>query len=443
MKDNQISDFDGGYIITKYTGSEEHVEIPETIDGVAVKVIGKDVFSCDQTIKSITIPDSVTEIDDRAFDRCENLFHVIISDSVEKIGRYAFSSCKGLTNITLPSNITEIDDCAFQSNIKMTSIVIPSSVTKIGDGAFAGCRNLTIVSLSEGITEIQDFVFHKCKKLMKIAIPDSITYIGKNAFHDCKELISINIPDKVTHIDKEAFYRCDALESITIPASVTHIGERAFWGCNNLAKVNIYVYAERGRLLIEQNAFPENTTINYIEDLITGLSERQFCRPADLLDHDDVKDFEPIFVSKNKETALEYCKLLRNKRADEKGEKEWDLEEWIFSPRENEFEIEYTSETECKITRCNSRASDYVFIGDKINEVNVSGIGNNAFSGCMLLEEVTIFSNNMKFIEKDAFYRCDRLARVDIYADKNNITIDPNAFPEHITVNFISEIRND
>jgi len=41
MNDN---DFDGGYIVTDYKGKEESIIIPETIDGLPVKAIGKNAF---------------------------------------------------------------------------------------------------------------------------------------------------------------------------------------------------------------------------------------------------------------------------------------------------------------------------------------------------------------------------------------------------------------
>lgn len=76
--------------LTSYTGSEEHVVIPE-----GVKRIGGDpdnsIFEDTETeIKSVVIPDSVIEIGERAFYTCLQLEEVTMGNGVKKIGQEAF-----------------------------------------------------------------------------------------------------------------------------------------------------------------------------------------------------------------------------------------------------------------------------------------------------------------------------------------------------------------
>lgn len=53
-------------------------------------------------MKSVVIPDSVTEIGDFAFANCSGLTSIKISDSVISIGKAAFFNCDSLTSIIIP-----------------------------------------------------------------------------------------------------------------------------------------------------------------------------------------------------------------------------------------------------------------------------------------------------------------------------------------------------
>jgi hypothetical protein len=55
----------------------------------------------------------------------------------------AFKNCTGLT-ITIPNSVTKINEWAFKGCENPTIINIPDSVTSIGKFAFLDCRKLTI-----------------------------------------------------------------------------------------------------------------------------------------------------------------------------------------------------------------------------------------------------------------------------------------------------------
>ena len=190
------------------------------------KLIGVDIFDFDGhyvytgkcfpdflafQIKSITIPDGVTSINDNAFIECENL-----------------------TSITIPDSVTSIGGCAFYHCESLTSIEIPDSVKSIGDAAFYGCKNLTSITIPDGVKSISHSAFSGCTSLKSITIPDSITSIENYAFHDCINLTSIVIPDSVTGIGGQAFANCINLQSITISDSVKSIGDNAFYCCSEV-----------------------------------------------------------------------------------------------------------------------------------------------------------------------------------------------------------------
>ncbi len=149
----------GTITITSYTGTNNVVAIPGTINGLPVTSIGGingdggfvGAFQY-SSVTSVTLPNSVTNLGDKAFFLCGTLTNVAFGTGVTSIGTDAFGGCSGLTSITLPGSLTTIGGGhvsywgvlgAFENCTSLTSIVIPASVSTIAEAAFQGCSNLT------------------------------------------------------------------------------------------------------------------------------------------------------------------------------------------------------------------------------------------------------------------------------------------------------------
>ena len=167
------------------------------------------------------------------------------------IALQAFRDCSLLSNITIPNTVTTIEDGAFLI-AGITSVTIPSSVTAIGDDVFYGCNNLKDLTwnaknctsfrcptsierltFSDEIELVPDYFAYYCGGLTSVTIPNSVTAIGDYAFGCCYTLTSITIPNTVTTLGERAFIY-SGITSVTIPSSVTAIGDDVFYGCNNL-----------------------------------------------------------------------------------------------------------------------------------------------------------------------------------------------------------------
>ena len=102
-----------GVEITKYNGNGGDVVIPSKIDGKKVIRIGIGAFSDYSSLTSVSIPDSVTDIENSAFYNCTSLTSVSIPDSVTSIGDRAFYDCNSLTSVSIPDSVTSIGAWAF------------------------------------------------------------------------------------------------------------------------------------------------------------------------------------------------------------------------------------------------------------------------------------------------------------------------------------------
>ena len=209
--------------ITGYSGNATALYIPEEIDGHEVVAIGDRAFENRTDLRTVMIPDSVTEIEAYSFNNCTNLSNVTLSKSLKYMGGRAFGSCEKITQIEIPKSLDNCGNSGYASY----------------HGPFGACSGLKKITFEEGATEVSNGLFRGCTGLEEINIPDGVTKIESSSFEDCINLVSVNISDSVIKIENEAFAGCEKIESINIPDSVTEIGERTFANCSKLSNVKL------------------------------------------------------------------------------------------------------------------------------------------------------------------------------------------------------------
>lgn len=141
------SDFEYGVnkgtaTITKYKGAGGTVEIPATLGGSPVTGIQMQAFIECASLKSVSMPESMTWIGDSAFAGCTGLEQVEISPNLTAIGSKSFYSCSDLTSVVVPDKVTSIGSLAFFGCLNLESITIPASVTTLDSTFVFGCTNL-------------------------------------------------------------------------------------------------------------------------------------------------------------------------------------------------------------------------------------------------------------------------------------------------------------
>lgn len=324
----------GEYAFYKHYSNLQSITIPESVTSIeeyafsgcsslkditlpeGLTYIGRSAFyNCGMT--SITIPGSVRIIYESTFDDCSNLMNVTMLEGVEDIGRYAFYHCINLATISIPKGLTEIGTWAFRDCRSLTSITVPEGLTSIGKGAFLDCYNLARVSLSEGVQTIREDAFKGCSGLMSITIPDSVTYIGESAFRGCFKLTNIFIPKGVEGINSYTFAGCGSLKSVSIPNGVKYIGQNAFWNCTSLTSITI----PESVTVIGASAFDNCPCIQYIfyggtQEQWEMLDNRPTC--GTVIYSSPNRDILRIAGKNRAATAIEAAKHLKKKNGIEK-----------------------------------------------------------------------------------------------------------------------------
>lgn len=237
------------------------ITIPNPFNGKIITTIGDAAFENQQSIKSLTIPETVTYIGAYAFDNCSaEKINFIDIDKIIYIGEAAFRGC-WMNSFTVPSTIKTIFDSTFERcRMREINFLDASEITYIGESAFCGCWITSIdippnvktirpytfygtmlysVNFSENtiLETIEEYAFAYSHSLSKIKIPSTVKIIGERVFEDCTSLSNVfNDDSSVQHIGNYAFYNCSGIMEVKIPKTLISLGVSAFENCTCLMR---------------------------------------------------------------------------------------------------------------------------------------------------------------------------------------------------------------
>ena len=210
-------------------------EVEYTKDGVTTKykvtAVNNHAFSGqpwgqNQTIKSLTIPESVTSIGDHILRLCESIETVVINAKAPQLYDAQFYCCINLKSVDLSnSSINSFGKgYTFQGCSSLTSVKIPLDLgtTVIPNEMFRGCSSLESVEIPDTVHTIGSWAFNGCSKLANVKMPSALTKIGANAFQNCKSFTSVILPNNVITTEKDIFNSCSNLKFIVLPSDVSN-----------------------------------------------------------------------------------------------------------------------------------------------------------------------------------------------------------------------------
>ena len=191
------------------------------------------VFTDEYTLETVTLPSSVVVIESEAFQLCENLKSVKLSEGTKEIQDAAFTNCISLESINLPKSLELIGEHVFSGCESLKSISIPGGVTELDFSTFMNCTNLTKVTIPEGVTSIGGYCFYSCSNLKEITIPESVTSIDDYALSGCTALTKVIVPEGVTSMGSYVFKDCSSLSEVTLPKGRATMGCGLFDNCSS------------------------------------------------------------------------------------------------------------------------------------------------------------------------------------------------------------------
>lgn len=264
----------------------EKITLPE--EGI-LTIPGNAFYNCN-SLRSLNIPNSVTEFGYHAFQRINCLEELNVPSGLTNIASYAFFETK--INKVIISDVDawcgiEFTDVRsnplYETGAKLYlngeeingEIAISSDVEVIPFAAFYGCEKITSVKLPSSVTDISKCAFYGCTGLRSIEFNEGLVYIAPNAFEGAGIKTAV-FPSTLKSIGTSAFSNCENLLMVKIPSNVKTLAQLSFFNCTKLSLVynlsavdeddiaNSYLYAharlihtaeEEGGIVYDENGF--------------------------------------------------------------------------------------------------------------------------------------------------------------------------------------------
>ena len=422
----------------------------------------------------LKLPESITKIEDNAFEGCSALATLTIPGNCVSMGESLFTGCYRLFKITFEPGeknlVASGEVCAANThevylsrNISngrftdsLSKLIIGEGTEKIEYSLVEPCKNLLELIIENGpllsltgmsthnfpscplrdiyIGREIDMLFIDCAEIENVRINDG--GIPDNCFSERKPLKSVEISGKSV-IGSKAFQNCPALNNVIITGNNT-IGAYAFSGCTKIANLTV-----TGENTLSEYAFSKCTGLNSV--VIEGnntLGVETF---------DNCYNLKELSISGNGtigESCFSDCHELNDINLCGIGEYSFgknaftpyryyitgkrrvtidDLAAWCklnftngaSNPLAYNADLILNGETvtELVIPESIDKVKPYSFFGSSIKSLivndNVTSIGEFAFSESRLLQSAKL-SNNISDISTGAFKACSALTSINI-----------------------------
>ena len=383
--------------------------VPNLLADLTIKSGEIKSYACANLTKivTLTIGDSVTLIDRGAFSGCSSLAEIRIPfvgrTESEEYGSTNFSFIFGnseqsysnvpqsLRKVTVTKQ-TWLRSYAFYGCKQIEEIVLSDDTISIGSYAFYGCSGLKrlnsdrdgVLNIPQGVSSISDYAFYGCSLVQEVTLSDDVTAIGSYAFYNCNLVSKFNsendgeliVPSACQTIGSYAFSGMGLIVKATVGDQVTSIGLGTFSGCSSLAEIRI-------------------PFIGRTESEEYGSSYRCFS----YIFGDSAQSYSNVPQSLKKVTVTKQTSLPSH--AFYGCAK---IEEIVLS--DDMISIGHDAFNGCSgLKRLNSDRDGVFNIPQ-----GVSSISDYAFSGCSLVQEVTL-SDDVTSIGNSAFYNCNLVSK--------------------------------
>lgn len=205
---------DGTLMLEFLCDPSEEIVIPEVVNEIAVTQIGWSAAENIETVKRITLPETITEIWSNAFQGCTALEQINLPAGLKSLGSYVFENCPALnvayvlldatvgygvfdetSKSSLWVYVTREDGTLAVSKCinAAAHITVPASyagkaVTTIAAEVFSYMDTLESLTLSEGILRLECYAVEGCEQLTTVTLPDSLIETESFAITECPAL---------------------------------------------------------------------------------------------------------------------------------------------------------------------------------------------------------------------------------------------------------------
>ena len=404
--------------ITRYTGSETDVTVPDSIGGKPVRRIGVHAFSGSDVYR-VTLPPTLERICTEAFADCPHLKEVRVPRSLKQIGENAFGGNQGVKVLWYSDDIAKAREDSQRLALAMprkplkgtaaanaaqkpsytsaddfTTTALPGGCAITGYSGSASIVRIPPKVGNKEVWQIAENAFKGNQTIREIHLPESVTQVCAEAFADCPELRVVTMPG-VVKLSPGAFRNCGALREVLKTGNLREIGSRTFQCCHKLTTISFSESLKK----VEGYAFNECGALKriHIPAGVESIGENAF---------EDCKALSEIQIDYGVRSIGGWC--FKNCTALGKVTLPASVTQtgmFLFS-RCSSLQ---TAILNCRITQLEEYTfSDCVKLTDVSLPDTLTSVAAHAFDGCSSLETLTIPAG-VKSYGQNAFDGCTKL----------------------------------
>lgn len=274
-KNVKVTDIDGVPVHKVYDGFAgtdiESVDFSEASIKMIVSLFSSTTgtFEGCTKLKTVKLPDTVTQFYSQTFKNCTALKEINIPKSIQVIQPQEFLGCSSLKTVDFRgTSVVRLCEEAFKGCTSLASVYLgePENLS-IDAYAFQDCTNLETVDCSKtNISSIENYAFYNCSKLKKIDLSSStMEQTGQSIFRACTSLEEVILPKTLKEINYLTFSgtaiktldlretaitkiidsgcaNMDALKTLYLPATLEEFGDYAFLAKQS-SSGRLYIYS--------------------------------------------------------------------------------------------------------------------------------------------------------------------------------------------------------
>ena len=111
---------------------------------------------------------------------------LVFDGPITKMPAMAFYNGSTLKSVLLPNTISNIGMEAFKGCINLESVVLPNSIRSISTSLFFGCKKLNSLDIPDSVTTIGQSVVRETEKLRTLIVPKNVSLIQSYFIYNTK-----------------------------------------------------------------------------------------------------------------------------------------------------------------------------------------------------------------------------------------------------------------
>lgn len=206
-----ISGDEKNLMLVKYTGTKDHVEIPNGITRIC-----REAFCGCANVKTIDIPSSVKLICNKAFCNMPNLEVVTFGEGLETIEHEAFANCVNLKYVRLPESLKDMEYATFCKCERLEKIEFGKKLKVLEANVLYRCNGITELVIPKTIKKVSTNEINGLDGLKLLRIESDFSKVKKFHIVDCKNLTDVTFIEEIVNLKGLQFIVCPKLEKVTV-----------------------------------------------------------------------------------------------------------------------------------------------------------------------------------------------------------------------------------